>query len=144
MLHAFLQDAVVRDGRVEELLVATKAGLARVARHASSSMPAATPTSATTPASATSWPARRRRAQTLTTTFKMVNVDLARRRQISTAEVHERMAEAAASGDYDLPRREGSDHITPIEGMIATVMTRRSPRSASGTACSSTPPTRRS
>ena len=28
------------------------------------------------------------------------------------------------SGDYDLPRREGSDHITPIEGMIATVMTR--------------------
>jgi len=63
-------------------------------------------------------------AQTLTTTFKMVNVDLARRRQISTAEVHERMAEAAASGEYDLPRREGSDHITPIEGMIATVMTR--------------------
>jgi hypothetical protein len=63
-------------------------------------------------------------AQTLTTTFRMVNVDIARRRQISTAEVHERMAEAAASGEYDLPRREGSDHITPIEGMIATVMTR--------------------
>ena len=27
LLHAFLQAAVVRDGRVEELLVATKAGL---------------------------------------------------------------------------------------------------------------------
>jgi hypothetical protein len=51
-------------------------------------------------------------------------VDIARRKQISTAEVHERMAEAAASGEYDLPRREGSDHITPVEGMIATVMTR--------------------
>ena len=34
------------------------------------------------------------------------------------------MAEAAASGDYDLPRREGSDHITPIDGVTATVMTR--------------------
>jgi hypothetical protein len=54
----------------------------------------------------------------------MVNVDIPRRRQLSTAELHQRMAEAAESGDYDLPRREGSDHITPIEGMIATVMTR--------------------
>ena len=54
----------------------------------------------------------------------MVNVDITRRRQVSTVEVHERMAEAAASGDFDLPRREGSDHITPIDGMTATVMTR--------------------
>ena len=34
------------------------------------------------------------------------------------------MAEAAESGEYDLPRTEGSDHITPIPGVIATVMTR--------------------
>ena len=34
------------------------------------------------------------------------------------------MAEAADSGDYDLPRREGSDHITPVDGVIATIMTR--------------------
>lgn len=34
------------------------------------------------------------------------------------------MADAAASGAYDLPRREGSDHHTPVVGMIATVMTR--------------------
>jgi hypothetical protein len=34
------------------------------------------------------------------------------------------MADAAASGGYDLPRREGSDHITPVDGMTATVMTR--------------------
>ena len=34
------------------------------------------------------------------------------------------MAEAAAGGAYDLPRRDGSDHITPVEGMTATVMTR--------------------
>jgi hypothetical protein len=34
------------------------------------------------------------------------------------------MAEAAESGAYDLLRREGSDHITPIEGVTATIMTR--------------------
>jgi hypothetical protein len=34
------------------------------------------------------------------------------------------MREAAESGGYDLPRREGSDHITPIDGVTATIMTR--------------------
>jgi hypothetical protein len=51
-------------------------------------------------------------------------VDLDRRRTIPRDAFHELMAEAAASGDYDLPRLEGSDHITPVEGVIATVMTR--------------------
>ncbi|MFV2062518.1 MAG: FAD-dependent oxidoreductase, partial [Chloroflexota bacterium] len=54
----------------------------------------------------------------------MVNVDITRRREVSMDELHARMARAADSGDYDLPRREGSDHITPVEGMTATVMTR--------------------
>jgi hypothetical protein len=63
-------------------------------------------------------------AQTLTTTFRMVNVNVAERQRISTAQMHARMADAASSGAYDLPRREGSDHITPVEGMTATVMTR--------------------
>ena len=34
------------------------------------------------------------------------------------------MAEAADSGAYDLPRREGSDHVTPVPGVTATIMTR--------------------
>ncbi len=123
LLHAFLQDVVVRDGRVEELLVATKAGLARIggrvfidasgdadlSHHAGFGYELA---GSVEP------------AQTLTTTFKVVNVDMAARRSISTAQLHALMGEVADSGAYDLPRREGSDHITPIEGMIATVMTR--------------------
>lgn len=63
-------------------------------------------------------------AQTLTTTFKMVNVDIARRKAINKAEVFRLMAEAAESGAYDLPRREGSDHVTPVDHMTATIMTR--------------------
>jgi glycine/D-amino acid oxidase-like deaminating enzyme len=63
-------------------------------------------------------------AQMLTTTFKVVNVDMAKRKSIGKDELHRRMAVAAESGKYDLPRREGSDHITPIKGMFATNMTR--------------------
>ena len=123
LLHAFLQ-GVVRDGdRVRELIVATKAGLARVAGrvfidatgdadlsfHAGIGFELA---------------GEEDPAQTLTTTFRMVNVDVARRKEISRDEMHALMDEAADSGRYDLPRREGSDHITPVEGMTATIMTR--------------------
>lgn len=63
-------------------------------------------------------------AQTLTTTFKMVNVDLVKRKSVSKQEVNRLMEEAANSGKYNLPRKEGSDHITPVDHMTATIMTR--------------------
>ncbi len=118
-----LQAVEVRDGRVEALVVATRAGLGRVRARAFIDASGDADLCAfagfgfetageTDP------------AQTLTTTFRMVNVDHERRRAVSKAEVHALMAEAAASGAYDLPRLEGSDHITPVDGMIATVMTR--------------------
>jgi len=53
-----------------------------------------------------------------------VNVDLEKRKAVSKARFHELMAEAAESGRYRLPRKEGSDHVTPVPGMTATVMTR--------------------
>lgn len=65
-------------------------------------------------------------AQTLTTTFKLCNVDVAKRKTLSKDEFHAMMAEAAESGLYDLPRKEGSDHITPVNHMTATIMTRLS------------------
>lgn len=63
-------------------------------------------------------------AQTLTTTFKLCNVDVARRKTITKSEFHALMAAAAESGQYALPRKEGSDHITPVDHMTATIMTR--------------------
>jgi len=63
-------------------------------------------------------------AQTLTTTFKMVNVDIEKRKTISKPEVNALMEKAAATGNYKLPRKEGSDHITPVDHMTATIMTR--------------------
>jgi len=123
LLHALVQAAEVRDGRVEALVVATRAGLARVR--------AKTFVDASGDADMCAFASFGYEtagdidpAQTLTTTFRMANVDLERRRAISKADSHRLMSEAADSGDYDLPRREGSDHITPIDGVTATIMTR--------------------
>lgn len=63
-------------------------------------------------------------AQTLTTTFKLANVNVAAARQLPRADFLARLGEASDSGKYDLPRREGSVHITPIDGVMATIMTR--------------------
>jgi hypothetical protein len=63
-------------------------------------------------------------AQTLTTTFRMVNVDVAKAQAYGKKALSEKMEEAARSGKYDLPRREGSWHITTQAGVIHTIMTR--------------------
>lgn len=63
-------------------------------------------------------------AQTLTTTFKMINVNVERRKTVAKPEFNRLIAEAAATGDYDLPRKEGSDHITPVPHTTATILTR--------------------
>ena len=123
LLHAFVQDAGVREGRVRRLTVATKAGLARVR--------AGVVVDASGDADVCHFAGlgyelagELEPAQTLTTTFRLVNVDLERRRAVGTDRLHALMRQAAESGAYDLPRRDGSDHVTPVEGMTATIMTR--------------------
>lgn len=123
LLHAAVQDAEVCDGRVISIVVATRAGLARVRARAFIDASGDADLCAFAgfgfeTAGATD------PAQTLTTTFRMVNVDVERRRTVGRAAFGALMSEAAASGAYDLPRREGSDHPTPVDGMTATVMTR--------------------
>ncbi|HEY7564441.1 MAG TPA: FAD-dependent oxidoreductase, partial [Acidimicrobiia bacterium] len=123
LLHGFVQDAIVENRQVKELIVATKAGLQRVAasvvidasgdadvcHHAGLGYELAGDLAP---------------AQTLTTTFRMTNVDTTRRATIGKGELHRLMDEAVTAGSFDLPRREGSDHITPIDDMTATIMTR--------------------
>jgi hypothetical protein len=123
LLHAFVQGVDVTGGRISALVVATKAGLQRV--EASVVVDASGDADVCHYAGfGYEMAGSIAPAQTLTTTFRMANVDHEARATISRDQLHALMAEAAASGDYDLPRREGSDHITPIPGVIATVMTR--------------------
>lgn len=123
LLHGFVQDVDVDDGRISGLTVATKSGLAdiraRVVVDASGDADVSWHAGFSYELAGDIDP-----AQTLTTTFRMVNVDVPRRQTISKDDLHALMEEAAESGDYELPRREGSDHVTPVDGMTATVMTR--------------------
>jgi hypothetical protein len=62
--------------------------------------------------------------QSLSTLFRLANVDLARARQTPKAELWALMRAAAQSGEYRLPRLEGSWHATPFEGVVMVHMTR--------------------
>lgn len=123
LLHTAVVDVSVAGGRVTELVLATKAGLRRVR--------ASVVVDASGDADVCHFAGfgyelagELSPAQTLTTTFRVVNVDTVARKRVSKDELHRLMGEAGVSGEYLLPRREGSDHITPVAGMMATVMTR--------------------
>ncbi len=123
LLNAQVLDVQARQGLVSALIVATKSGLRRytskVVIDASGDADVCHFAGIGYELAGDIDP-----AQTLTTTFKLVNVDVARRKTVSKKEFHALMAAAAESGHYQLPRKEGSDHITPVDHMTATIMTR--------------------
>jgi ribulose 1,5-bisphosphate synthetase/thiazole synthase len=121
--HTMFVDVLEENGRVAGVVVANKAGLAAI--------PAAVVVDASGDADvcARAGVSFERAGeiepgQTLTTTFRLANVDAARARAFPRTAMVEKMKEAADSGRYELPRREGSIHITPIESVMATIMTR--------------------
>ena len=122
LLHSLVHEVKVKDGRVASLVLANRAGVYSVAADifidcsgdADLTHLANLPYERAGDISP---------AQTLTTTFRMVNVDMAERKSINKDKLHELMAEAASEG-FELPRREGSDHITTVPNTTATVMTR--------------------
>jgi glycine/D-amino acid oxidase-like deaminating enzyme len=62
--------------------------------------------------------------QSLSTLFKLANVDVDAARGVPKVALWARMREAVASGEYRLPRVEGSWHRTPHEGVVLVHMTR--------------------
>lgn len=122
LLNCWVQDVIVRDNRIVGVIVATRKGLAKVE--------AKTFIDASGDADLCYWAdapfelaGEHQDAQSLTTTFRMCNVDIEARRTIDKKEFHKIMGQAADHG-YALPRREGSDHITTISGVLATNLTR--------------------
>jgi hypothetical protein len=123
LLYAWVQDVATSNQRIHSLTVATKRGLRKITGNlfidatgdADLCFFAGVPCELA---------GQHEPAQMLTTTFKIANVDLALRKTISKQEFHQRMTAATQSGQFNLPRREGSDHLTPVKGMMATNMTR--------------------
>lgn len=122
LLYTFFIDAIVEDGVCRGAVVATKAGLrqirARVVVDASGDADVAFRCGAPFEGGGDV------RLQALTTTFRLVNVDVERARSVKKEELWALMREANASGKFRLPREEGSVHITPYPGIMATNMVR--------------------
>jgi glycine/D-amino acid oxidase-like deaminating enzyme len=62
--------------------------------------------------------------QSLSTVFRVANVDVGRAEAVPKAELWRLMREASESGAYALPRLEGSVHRTPQRGVMMALMTR--------------------
>jgi len=122
LLHSLLQEVTVHNGSIKNLVLATRAGLVTVTGKyfidASGDADLSYFSEFGFEQAGEISP-----AQTMTTTFRMVNVDIQKRKSINKDQLHHLMEEAVEQG-YALPRREGSDHITTVENTMATVMTR--------------------
>lgn len=122
LLHTSFLDAIVENGAVRGAVVANKSGLwqirAKVVVDASGDGDVAYRAGA----EYEDWHSVP--AQSLTTTFRLGNVDVDRARSVKKAELWNLMAGAARSGEYRLPRVEGSVHVTPYPGIMATNMVR--------------------
>lgn len=64
------------------------------------------------------------KGQSLTTTFKLANIDTNRYSKISHEKLVAMIKEANATGEYNLPREDGSIHFTPMIGVVFLNMTR--------------------
>ncbi|MEO6579413.1 MAG: FAD-dependent oxidoreductase [Candidatus Limnocylindria bacterium] len=64
------------------------------------------------------------RVQSLSTLFKLANVDVGRASSVPKADLWDLMRVATESGGYRLPRIEGSWHRTPFAGVVLIHMTR--------------------
>ncbi len=123
LYHSLVLDALVESGRVTGVIAGSKAGLglirAKIVVDASGDADVAARAGAPFEMAGERAP-----AQTLTTTFRLANVDVERARSLPRSEFIACLTAAAESGRYDLPRREGSIHVTPVEGVMATILTR--------------------
>lgn len=125
LMHSFVTDVVCEGNRITGVIVDGKAGLGlvqpTVVIDASGDADVAALAGVPFERAGDVDP-----AQTLTTTFRLANVDTDTAKRTSRAEFVERIKIAAESGAYDLPRREGSVHATPTGGVMATILTRLS------------------
>jgi glycine/D-amino acid oxidase-like deaminating enzyme len=121
LLHSFAFGVTVEDGRVTGVDVATKSGVRRL--RADVVVDASGDADVCALAGAPFEPPGED-VQSLSTVFRMANVDVARAEAVPKQELWDRMRGARDSGRYALTRIEGSVHRTPHEGVMMALMTR--------------------
>jgi glycine/D-amino acid oxidase-like deaminating enzyme len=121
LLHSFVHGVDVEDGRVAAVRLWTKGG-ERIVR-ARCVVDASGDGDVCHLAGAPYEPPGED-VQSLSTVFRMANVDVERAESVPKAELWALMRDAGASGRYRLPRIEGSVHRTPQRGVMMALMTR--------------------
>ncbi|MDZ4765616.1 MAG: FAD-dependent oxidoreductase [Chloroflexota bacterium] len=121
LYHTFVVDVVCDGDRITGVIAATKSGFVRIRAHVV--IDASGDADVAAAAGAPFEDAKSGAVQSLTTTFQLINVDMPRAIAVKKDQLHALMGDAIADG-YDLPRREGSVHITTSAGVMATNMTR--------------------
>ena len=123
LYHSFCTDVLVEDGAITGVIVDGKRGLmkltARVIIDCTGDADVCYRAGAPFERAGDIDP-----AQTLSTTFRMINVDVDAAQAFGKKSMWAKMEEAMISGDYRLPRKEGSWHITTQTGVVHTIMTR--------------------
>ncbi|HEX2681480.1 MAG TPA: FAD-dependent oxidoreductase [Candidatus Dormibacteraeota bacterium] len=123
LLHSWATGVEVREGRVTAVSVWNKGGESFVEANAivDASGDADLCAMAGVPyEDARSTP----NVQSVSTIFRVANVDVARAAALPKTELWAMMRRAAESGEYRLPRLEGSWHRTPHPGVVTVHMTR--------------------
>jgi hypothetical protein len=122
-LHTFCTDVVMKDGRITGLIVDGKSGLglirAGMVIDASGDADICFHAGVPFQRAGEDGP-----AQSLTTTFRLGNVNVEQALAVKHPQLEELMKRANLSGQYRLPREEGSVHTTSLPGVVATNMTR--------------------
>jgi hypothetical protein len=123
LYHAFSPAVQSQGGQVEVVIVGTKRGLQRVRGKffvdASGDADLVAHAGGVYKKAGEGGP-----IQSMTMVFFMGNVEVDRAKAFGKQALWDAMAKAAESGDYHLPRVEGSFHATPYPGMIEANMTR--------------------
>src|SRR4051812_23563910 len=121
LLHAFAFGLDVGEGRVTTIDIATKSGIRRVRPRVVVDASGDADISALAGAP---YEAPGDDVQSLSTVFRMANVDVERAQSVPKEELWQLMREARDSGRYALTRIEGSVHRTPHDGVMMALMTR--------------------
>jgi glycine/D-amino acid oxidase-like deaminating enzyme len=121
LYHTFVVDALVEHGRICGVVAVNKGGFFKLT--ANVIIDASGDADVAVAAGAAYEGAEHGAVQSLTTTFHMINVDTARAKGVKK-DLLQGLMQAAVDEGYALPRKEGSVHITPFEGVMVTNMTR--------------------
>jgi hypothetical protein len=121
LLHAFVFGVQVEECRVVSVDVATKSGVRRLRPRV---VVDASGDADVCALAGAPFESPGDNVQSLSTVFRVANVDVARAEAVPKQELWSLMREARDSGRYGLTRIEGSVHRTPHDGVMMALMTR--------------------